>query len=102
MWLSWWPLVLALLATPLAVRAASVLALSGPKALQLLYPFVALVRNTSTLRVIPAEWVLWAQFPAYGVLAVLIGRRQGVPAGIFTVLLLHLAAAGIDALTARG
>jgi len=78
-----------------------VLALSGPGALRLLYPFVVLVQHAPMLRDVPAEWVPWAQFPAYGLLAVLISRWRGTVTGIVTVLLLHLAAAGMALLTAR-
>ena len=100
--LRWWPLLLALVATPFAVRAASVLVLSGPGALRLLYPFVALMQThaTSTLmgtltleqRDMFAEWTIWAQFPIYGLVASFIGLRHSVTTGLVTVLLLHVLA----------
>ncbi len=99
-WLHWWPFALALAATPFAVRAASVLALSGPGALRLLYPFVVLVQAHAPATLAPeqrdalAEWTMWAQFPAYGLLAVLVGRWRGIAAGLLTVVLLHAVAIG--------
>lgn len=101
-WLGWWPLVLALIATPFAVRAASVMVLSGPGALRLLYPFVVLVQThasgtfAGTLapeqRATLAEWMMWAQFPLYGLVASLVGRWRGIGYGLLTVVLLHAVA----------
>ena len=94
-WLSWWPLLLALIVTPFAVRAASVLALSGPGALRLLYPYVVLVQAHAPATLAPeqrdvlAEWVMWAQFPVYGLLAVLVGRWRGMGAGVLAALVVH-------------
>ena len=93
-WLALAPLVLALAATPFAVRAASVLALSGPAALRLLYPTVVLVQSQASQlapeqRDTLAQWMLWAQFPLYGLLASLIWRWRGVAAALGTVLALH-------------
>jgi hypothetical protein len=99
-WLLWWPLALALVATPFAVRAASVLALSGPGALRLLYPFVVLVQAHAPATLAPeqrdalAEWTMWAQFPVYGLLVVLLARFKGIFAGLLTIALLHAAAIG--------
>ena len=99
-WLSWWPLLLALIVTPFAVRAASVLALSGPAALRLLYPCVVLVQAHAPATLAPeqrdalAEWVMWAQFPAYGLLAVLAGRWRGMGAGLLAALVVHGVAVG--------
>lgn len=90
--------MLALVATPFAVRAASVLVLSGPGALRTLYPFVALLQAPGWLRALApeqrdalAQWMLWAQFPAYGLLASLIGRWRGLLTGMAAAVLVHLA-----------
>ena len=104
---AWWPLLLALVATPFAVRAASVLVLSGPGALRLLYPFVALVQAHAPATLAPeqrdtlAEWTMWAQFPVYGLLAALAGRWRGMAAGLLLVLLLHAAAIAAAVFTVR-
>lgn len=89
--------MLAVVATPFAVRAASVLALSGPGALRLLYPFVVLVQAhapghlAAEQRDALAEWTMWAQFPVYGLLAALVGRRRGILTGLLAVLAVHSA-----------
>lgn len=104
---AWWPLVVAVIATPFAVRGASVLALSGPFALKLLYPFVTLMQAhwTASLaasqRDTLSEWAMWAQFPAYGLVASLIGRALGVWRGLLLVAGLHIAAVGVALLVAR-
>ncbi len=98
--LRWWPLLLALIATPFAVRAASVLALSGPSGLRLLYPFVTLVQAHAPGSLAPeqrdtlAEWTMWLQFPLYGLLASLAARWRSTASGLLPVVLLHVAALG--------
>lgn len=80
-WKSFWPLIVCCAITPFTVRAASVLALEGPKAFALLYPWVVVVRSpalqfpavlVSTL----SQWVLFAQFPLYGLLMTLTFRAD--------------------------
>ena len=93
--LRWWPLALALVATPFAVRAASVLALSGPGALRLLYPSLALLQAHAGTSLAPARRdtlatiLLWTQFPIYGLIAVLFNRWRGIAVALLAVLLLH-------------
>lgn len=73
------------------------MALSGPGALRLLYPFVALVQAhapatfAAEQRDTLAEWTMWAQFPVYGLLVAVIGRwsGRGLRAGLPAALLLH-------------
>ncbi len=99
--LAWWPLVLALVATPFAVRAASVLVLSGPAALRLLYPWVALIQAHAPHSFAPeqrdtlAEWMMWAQFPLYGLLASLLALARRLGTGLLLVLILHGLAIGL-------
>lgn len=94
--LRWWPVALAAVATPFAVRAASVLALSGPGALRLLYPSVALFGALTPHWLAPEQrnWfatgLLWLQFPVYGVLVVAT-LRWSLARGLLLVLLLHVA-----------
>ncbi len=105
--LAWWPLLLALVITPFAVRAASVLVLSGPGALRLLYPFVVLLQAHAPASLAPeqrdtlAEWTMWAQLPIYGLVVSLAGRWRSIAAGLLTVLLLHAAALSAAILFAR-
>ena len=106
-WLVWLPLFLALVATPFAVRAASVLALSGPGALRLLFPAVALVQAHAPAPLVPeqretlAAWAMWAQFPVYGLLASVVTWRRSLLAGLFAALATHLAALAALAVTGR-
>ncbi len=82
---AWWPLLLALLLTPLAVRGASFLALTGPGALRAAFPFAALARSEANL-------AMWAQLPVYGLVLALFARRRRLRAGLLAVLLIHAAA----------
>lgn len=93
-WTAWLPLVLGILATPFALRAASVLALSGTGGLILLYPYVQIVQNP-VLR-IPnvfaapvAQWLMYLQFPLYGLLMARIIRSSGFWIALNVVVLIH-------------
>jgi hypothetical protein len=95
LWL--WPVLVGLLVTPFAVRAASVLALSGPAALKILFPFVAFLQAHWTPSLAGglehyASWAMWVQFPAYGLLAAPAGRAIGISRALLLVLALHIAA----------
>jgi hypothetical protein len=96
LWL--WPIIVGLIVTPFAVRAASVLALSGPAALKILLPFVAFMQAHWTPPLAGsglenyASWAMWVQFPAYGLLAALAGRVIGAGRALLLVLALHVAA----------
>jgi hypothetical protein len=106
-WLRAWPLVLGIVATPFAVRAAGVLALTGPTALRLLYPYMVLVQNeaqhfsTEQAEVL-SQIVLYGQFPVYGLLWFGLSLWTVRAAGPLAVLLLHIlgAAAAIWTATA--
>ncbi|HEY0785724.1 MAG TPA: hypothetical protein VGD62_07610 [Acidobacteriaceae bacterium] len=105
-WLQLWPLLLAIVATPFAVRAASVLALTGPSALRMLYPYVVLVHSQAqhfspeqedTL----AQWLLYGQFPFYGLVWVLMTRFFSRSSGPLVALLLHVGGVGAAILVGR-
>jgi hypothetical protein len=72
-WKSLWPVLIGIAITPFTVRLASILALEGPRAFALLYPWFDVLRS----RVLhsPAdlvgrsyEYMLYLQFPIYGLL----------------------------------
>ena len=73
------PLLVCCAVAPFAVQAASILALEGPKAFALLYPWVEVVRSPA-LHVAPAslgtlsQWIMYLQFPVYGLLMTLACR----------------------------
>jgi hypothetical protein len=91
---SWWvvlPFVAGVLVTPATLRMASVMALSGVDALTMLYPWVEVVKSPvlggfgDT-----AQWVMYLQFPVYGLVMTWIVRSRGFLAGLTTVILLHI------------
>ncbi len=97
-WLAWLPLLLAIAVKPFEVRAASVLALTGPGALRLLFPFVVLVQAHAPASLAPeqrdtlAEWAMWAQFPVYGLLMALAARWRSFLFGAGLLVVVHAAA----------
>jgi hypothetical protein len=99
-WLTWWPLLLGILVTPLTVRAAGVMALAGPDALRMLYPYVQLVQ--SHLLGFPAEItgtlsqaMMYLQFPLYGLLMALVLRAKGLLPAVLATAVVHFGAVGI-------
>jgi hypothetical protein len=80
-WARFWPLVVCLAIMPFAVRAAGILALEGPKAFALVYPWVEVVRSPALH--VPSEWldglsqwIIYLQYPCYGVLMTLTFRSD--------------------------
>ena len=96
--LVWLPLLLAIAATPFAVRAASVLALTGSGALRLLFPWVVLAQAHASASLAPeqqdalAGWAMWAQFPVYGALAALALHRRALLLVMGLLVALHACA----------
>ncbi|MGA8531000.1 MAG: hypothetical protein WB622_14890 [Acidobacteriaceae bacterium] len=93
-WTAVVPLLLGLLVAPFALRAASILALEGPKAFALLYPWVEVVRSPALH--LPAsflgtasEWMMYLQFPLYGLIVTLTWRAGRVLRGFIIALILH-------------
>src|SRR6185437_2236268 len=105
-WASWLPLVLGILLTPFALRAASILALSCVGGLMLLYPFVQIVQNP-TLH-FPgafadplAQWIMYLQFPIYGLLMTRTIKSKGFWIALNMVVLIHAVGIGVAYLLAR-
>jgi hypothetical protein len=99
-WIAWWPLLLGILVTPLTVRAAGVMALAGPDALRMLYPYVQLVQNP--LLAFPTEIsgtlsqaMMYLQFPIYGLLTAVVLRAKGLLPALITTAAVHFGAVGI-------
>jgi hypothetical protein len=93
-WVRFWPLAVCLLITPLAIRSATLLALEGPKAFALLYPWVDVVRSTALH--VPEEWlenltqwIIYGQFPVYGLVMTLTFRADKHLRAFIIGLLLH-------------
>lgn len=97
---TWIPFILAVAMTPVALRAASVLALSGTGGLLILFPFVQMVQNPA-LR-IPggfagpvAQWIMYLQFPVYGLLMARILRARGFWIALNVIVVIHAAGIGL-------
>jgi hypothetical protein len=91
-------LLAGILATPVAVRAASILALSGPNALTMLFPFMEIVKNPvlrlpGNLANPAAQALMYLQFPIYGLLLGRVLRSRGVVTALGAVAFLHVAGA---------
>ncbi|MBB6142734.1 hypothetical protein HNQ77_000672 [Silvibacterium bohemicum] len=90
----WWPPLVGIIVTPFAIHAASILALEGPQALRLLYPYVVLVKEpviglSNDLGNNLSQGLLYAQFPLYGLLMALILRFKHLAAALGTVIAVH-------------
>jgi hypothetical protein len=93
-WQRFWPLAVCLLITPFAIRSASILALEGPKAFALLYPWVDVVRSAALH--VPedwvgslSQWIIYLQFPVYGLVMTLTFRADKHLRAFIIGLLLH-------------
>jgi hypothetical protein len=104
-WLEWWPVVVAIAITPFAVRFVYVLTLSGPWGPRFIMPWTFLLQGHSlhmqeTWTDHLVEGVMYAQFPFYGLAAVLLHRQYRWSTTIAMILALHfvgfLALAAID------
>ena len=92
----WWPVALGILVTPVARRAADVLAMEGPSALQTLYPWVALLKLRALhlpedLSDTLSQVMMYLQFPLYGLFMALILRRYDFVRAFMATVLLHSA-----------
>ena len=99
-WAAWIPFVLGIAATSVALRAASVLALSGAGGLILLYPFVQIVQNpvlrfSEVISAPVAQWIMYLQFPVYGLLMARIIRSKGFWIALNVVVFFHAAGIGL-------
>jgi hypothetical protein len=91
----WWPLVAGIAITPLALRAADYFALTGPAALEALYPYALLMRRhelplSYSMREQLAHLVMYLQFPLYGLLLMLTMRVRSFGSAFIQVLLIHI------------
>ena len=96
-WLALWPLILAAVVTPFAVKTAEILPLMGPAGLtrlRLLYPYALLAQQyLGEPRGETASQVLfYLQFPLYACLLMLLQRLKSFSVGLIVVLLLHFTA----------
>lgn len=98
--LSWWPVLLGIAVTPFTARTASVLALSGPWPLRLLYPFSQLLQrhelglNGTTADTL-AQWMMYLQFPLEGLLMRFLLKYRSLLLSFLAIAVLHLLAVGL-------
>jgi hypothetical protein len=109
-WIAWWPLILGVAVTPFAVKAATLMALTGPDGLRLLYPWMLIPKlrflglSTSfndSLGDTLSQVMMYLQFPLYSVFGMLIHRRKGAGAAVLQLTFLHLLAVGLVFVAAR-
>jgi hypothetical protein len=102
-WRPWWPLIVGAAVTPLAVKTAEILPLmgtSGLEKLRLLFPFAMMLREHAlglpeTLRDDLAQWMLYSQFPLYGLYAMVAMRWKSWPGVLLRVAIVHFVAFGV-------
>src|SRR5450631_3426496 len=99
-WLAWWPLALGILVTPFTVRAAGILALTGPAALRMLYPFALLPAEhvfglRESLADVVSQAMMYLQFPLYGLILMLLMRWKVWWVALLVVLGLHFGGVGL-------
>lgn len=73
------------------------MALSGPSALRLLYPYVLLPQNhalglPAELAANLSQLMMYLQFPVYGVIVMLVLRSKNLAASLLTAAVVHFAA----------
>jgi hypothetical protein len=93
-WISLWPLLLGIAVTPFTVRGASIVALEGPRAFALLYPWVVVLRAhalhfPADLVGRSSEWTMFLQFPLYGLIMTLTYRAGRHLRAIIIGLIVH-------------
>jgi len=99
-WLAWWPVLLGIVVTPFTVRAAGILALTGPGALRMLYPFALLPAEhvfglRESLTDVVSQAMMYLQFPLYGLAVMLLMRWKAWWVALLVVLGLHLGGVGL-------
>ena len=105
-WVAWWPLLLGIAMTPVAVKAATLMALAGPDGLRLLFPWVLLPKLhflglSGSLGDALSQAMMYLQFPLYGLFATLVLRLKGSGAAILQLALVHLLPLGLIFVAAR-
>jgi len=105
-WMQWWPVFLGIAVTPFAVKTATLMALTGPDGLRLLYPWALIPKLhlfglSDSLGDSISQAMMYLQFPLYGLFAMLIHRAKGAGSAILQLTLLHFLAVGLLLLIAH-
>lgn len=96
-WISLLMILAGVIAIPFTLWGAGILALSGPTALAMLYPYVVLVKLASphipVINITPlAQWLMYLQFPLYGIFMARVYRSRGFWIALNAVIWLHILA----------
>jgi len=99
-WLAWWPVIVGIAVTPFAVKAATLMALTGPDGLRVLYPWMLLPKLhalglSDSVGDTLSQAMMYLQFPLYGLAGMLVHRHKGALPAILYLALLHLLAVGL-------
>jgi hypothetical protein len=105
-WLSWWPVLLGIAVTPIAMRAADVLALRGPDGLIMVYPYVVIIKNhlpwvTHETSENCAQAMMYIQFILYGLFLKVCLRSNRLVTAVLQTVVLHGVGAGFLIALAR-
>lgn len=97
---SWWPVILGIAITPFTAKTASILVLSGPWPLRMLYPFAQLLQRhelglAEATGETFAQWMMYLQFPLEGLLMHFLLKRRSLAFSFLCVAAIHLAAVGL-------
>jgi hypothetical protein len=106
-WIAWWPVVLGIAVTPFAVKAATLMALTGPDGLRVLYPWMLIPKQhflglSDSVGNAISQGMMYLQLPLYGIFAMAIHRWKGPGAAVLQLTLLHLLAIGLLFVAGRG
>ncbi len=104
-WYDVWPLVVAIAATPFAVKTAEILPLmgiAGMHRLCLLLPFALLAQHLLHVSDHVSQAIMYLQFPFYGLLLIVLQAWKTLAAGVITIVFLHLTAAAVAWLLISG
>lgn len=96
-WITLLIVLIGFISIPFALWGAGILALSGPSALAMLYPYVVLVKLASSHLTAPianplAQWLMYLQFPLYGIFMARVYRSRGFWIALNAVIWLHILA----------
>ena len=105
-WTEWWPVLVGIAVTPFAVKAATLMTLTGPDGLRLLYPWTLvpklhLLGLPDSVGDTISQAMMYLQFPLYGLFAMLVHRAKSAGAAIWQLALLHFVAVGLLLLVAH-
>jgi len=92
--LAWMPFILGILVTPLALRAASIVAITGSDGLTALFPWAQAIGASalhlpSDIATSTSQLLMYLQFPIYGLIMVKL-RERGFVVGFGAIALLHV------------